>query len=480
MKIIFGRFVVFLIVFIVLISSFSGRALAEIKISNIDIYDIANGSVRIKWDTFSEPTKAVIYYGENSDVLDKNAVYGVYSYNHESILGGLQKDLTYYFKITASNQFGEKTESFIQTFSTKDMKDTILPEFVESKVKQTTKDAVLFSWSTNEDAKAEIQYGINSYDLNKRTGQGEYKKEQEIILYNLDTDQKYYLKIIAEDRGNNKQSEIYSFNTKKVSDLNNKTELDIYDIEPFSFDPKLVGAEDVTIKWKTNLAAKSKIYYGASSGKYETTKDVFKNNRFLEHSTRITELEPNKTYYYRIEAYDSLYGKNKKTKELTFTTAGYGQLENDEEEDTTPLVLDSDYDGLSDIKEKSIGTNPYNADSDGDGYNDGLEMANGYDPMVAGSTQESRLQAVNYYQPKRPYEYRVAKDREISLYVAKKLGSKRVSAANWRILSDAYIYGGYPEDAVVQAIRFGGYTVHPTIPWESWRETEQYQRYINR
>jgi len=66
------------------------------------------------------------------------------------------------------------------------------------------------------------------------------------------------------------------------------------------------------------------------------------------------------------------------------------------------------------------------------------------------------------------------------LYVAARLGSKRVSASNWRILSDAYIYGGYPKEAIVQAIRFGGYTVHPTIPWESWKETEQYQKYMSK
>jgi len=47
------------------------------------------------------------------------------------------------------------------------------------------------------------------------------------------------------------------------------------------------------------------------------------------------------------------------------------------------IELDSDGDGLSDIKEKEIGTNILNPDSDGDGYSDGEEVAAGYNPLEA-------------------------------------------------------------------------------------------------
>jgi len=45
------------------------------------------------------------------------------------------------------------------------------------------------------------------------------------------------------------------------------------------------------------------------------------------------------------------------------------------------VFFDSDQDGLSDIEEKSYGTNPNNPDSDGDGYSDGVEISGGYDPL---------------------------------------------------------------------------------------------------
>lgn len=74
---------------------------------------------------------------------------------------------------------------------------------------------------------------------------------------------------------------------------------------------------------------------------------------------------------------------------------------------STPPVIDSDQDGLTDFEESELGTDPFNkdsdadglfdreevqkyktdpldADSDGDGYNDGSEVQNGYNPAGPG------------------------------------------------------------------------------------------------
>lgn len=46
--------------------------------------------------------------------------------------------------------------------------------------------------------------------------------------------------------------------------------------------------------------------------------------------------------------------------------------------------MDTDSDGLSDIKETELGTNINNPDSDGDGYTDGVEFTKGYNPLGIG------------------------------------------------------------------------------------------------
>ena len=59
------------------------------------------------------------------------------------------------------------------------------------------------------------------------------------------------------------------------------------------------------------------------------------------------------------------------------------QVSAKEKIDTTNIA-DTDKDGLSDLREKTIGTDPKNPDTDGDGYPDGVEAANGFDPAGKG------------------------------------------------------------------------------------------------
>jgi len=55
-----------------------------------------------------------------------------------------------------------------------------------------------------------------------------------------------------------------------------------------------------------------------------------------------------------------------------------------------------------------------------------------------------------------------------------------VSAENWPQFVSAYVYGGYPVQALVQAARFGGKTVHPSIGWDSWKNTDEYKGFIGK
>ena len=118
-----------ILISIILITSigFMPTTSAGINITNIEVHDIKNGRARVKWDTPSEVTKAIVYYGDSADDLSKFIGYGVFDKRHETFMSGLNKDETYYFKIVAISRLQEKTESFVQTFSTKDMLDTILP-----------------------------------------------------------------------------------------------------------------------------------------------------------------------------------------------------------------------------------------------------------------------------------------------------------------------------------------------------------------
>lgn len=51
----------------------------------------------------------------------------------------------------------------------------------------------------------------------------------------------------------------------------------------------------------------------------------------------------------------------------------------------------------------------------------------------------------------------------------------------WRdTYTRAYLFGGYSIEEITQAVRFGGKTVHPTIPASAWRRSSDYKAYIER
>lgn len=53
---------------------------------------------------------------------------------------------------------------------------------------------------------------------------------------------------------------------------------------------------------------------------------------------------------------------------------------------------------------------------------------------------------------------------------------KGLSETNWQILTRAYVYGGYPVNAINRAMELGGVTVHPSIPYEAWKGSEDYKK----
>jgi hypothetical protein len=224
------------------------------------------------------------------------------------------------------------------------------------------------------------------------------------------------------------------------------------------------------------MIARCRIRYGIATNKYDKTIEANNKERLLDHTITVGGLEPAETYYYKLECYDSFYGKKKESKEYTFTTLNPNLVVPKPQLPPEPYK-DTDGDTLSDSYEKEIGTNPDKKDTDGDGYNDDVEIRAGYDPLTIGS---AKLRRDFYMKPKLIATKEAAKEKELRAIVAIRLGNVKISTKNWRVLINAYIYGNYPAEAIVKAIIYGGKTVHPTIPWESWQKTNQYEEYMNK
>ncbi|MCK5084486.1 MAG: hypothetical protein KAQ64_02430 [Candidatus Pacebacteria bacterium] len=310
-----------LIGFVVLMSVvYASQALASIQFANIQVFDIENGAAKVKWSTPGQQTRGIVYFGESSDDLSRYIGHSLYNYYHEAGLTGLKKNKKYYFKIVAIDRSNNEKESFIQSFSTRDMKrdDLKKPEFKEQKILQITNNAVALSWTTNEETSAIVSYGIAEEALNKTVRVGSFKKEHELFIYNLKQGTRYNLKIVVKDKaGNEARGKYFVFNTGNYEGKG--PDLFVKNIEPLSFDEELVFSRRISIIFKTNLVAKSIIQYGTASGRYRYRKVVSESHQ-LTHQIALTDLEPDTTYYYKITASSNFYNKRKITSEMAFKT----------------------------------------------------------------------------------------------------------------------------------------------------------------
>ena len=147
---------------------------------------------------------------------------------------------------------------------------------------------------------------------------------------------------------------------------------------------------------------------------------------------------------------------------------------------------DDDSDGLGLLDEYRNNSDPWDPDTDGDGFDDGTEVNNGYDPLGSGKKApnkkaESNTIAGNFsYNKSRIPD--LNQERELALELKNSLekifGTNQipVSARNWYILVNSYIYGGYTISEIVHTLRFGPGLVHPSLPANAWRQSGEYKK----
>lgn len=290
---------------------------SNLAVTEMDVADIRDGSATIEWKTAGAKTSGIIYLGEKSDVFNRSMKYGSYSYDHHITIGGFEGGKTYFYKILVADNWGNWEETFVRSFSTKDMKDTKKPVISNLEVAYNKYEAIVLKWSTDEKTSATVKYGTSSGNLNKKISAAGMDTEHEIVLTKIEGGKTYYITVIAQDAGKNISSK--SITTSVSGGSKENAKLKISDIAPVSSGSSSVSASSVKISFMTNLPAKSKIQYGTDSK--TATKKVDVSDEFsLKHSAQINGLKPNTTYFYKIEIYDSLYHEKLNTSMLSFST----------------------------------------------------------------------------------------------------------------------------------------------------------------
>jgi len=453
-----------------LINSFTYGFSAQAQISafNIEISDIKDGQAILKWYS-NQAVRSEVYFGEEVTNLNQKVVYNTYKTNHEARLYGLEDDKDYFYQINLYNSGGEKLSLYPRLFNTDDMEDTKAPYFIDLYTIQVAGNAVALGWEASEKVYATIEYYKDGHGDDRKSKKASgYKQENYAFIYGLDNRSEYYFRVTLEDKAGNKKTDAVATNISGTFDKNNA--LEIKNIEPTSSDSTLVGYNQTTIKFESSLAAKSYIKYGTQANRLSKTVYINKDTIDTKHEITLNDLEPNTTYYYNIYINGSFYNKKATVEGLSFKTKG-GVLGVKED----AVNDDKDHDQLSNSLEMALGTDPSDPDTDNDGYRDGTEVINGYNPLGAGKWN-SPIQFF-YGQPRLDLDYEKTKALELKKIVDQKLKYIYINPSKWNMLVNAYTYGNYPAEAIIMYIKLDGKTVHPEIPWDSWKNSSEYKKY---
>ncbi|MFZ5391210.1 MAG: fibronectin type III domain-containing protein [Patescibacteria group bacterium] len=345
---------------------------------------------------------------------------------HEIVLPNMKSETTYHFKVSASTPEGSYIESFNQTFKTGKLKDTKTPEVDKVRALHWGATWAVITWETNEPADSIVEYSLTD-DLAKpkRASSKSNVSQHEVVIKNLKKNTRYFYKVLSKDKDKNQGlSAIRQFTTAQ-DDTNDQASLVIDRVSPLAAPDPLITQNTVTVKWHTNRPSKGSVQLSAK--KQKTRKATEDGYYQTDHQLTVYELAAGTTYTMRIQAKD-VFGKSVTAKDLIIRTLPEGGLPNPSF-DKEHCARDGIYGGYC----RDLGAE----------QNQAQDLKSHLDDVFNGRIPASALR-------------------------------------NWFVLVKAYVYGGYPLQSLTQAVKWGGKTVHPTIPWSVWKETADYKNYINR
>ncbi|MCL4387524.1 fibronectin type III domain-containing protein, partial [Patescibacteria group bacterium] len=154
-------------------------------------------------------------------------------------------------------------------------------------------NSAILSWTTNVISKSNVKIGtkINSYDKEIQEESTDKTLNHVARIKDLAEGTKYYLRIEGTDGdGNNITSDDYPFSTIAKPII---TEVKV----------KSTDAHSVTIVWNTNVNSDSTVSYGTEENKLT---DKGKSDLTTSHEVKLTNLDDNTKYYYKVKSRDAL------------------------------------------------------------------------------------------------------------------------------------------------------------------------------
>ena len=256
------------------------------------------GRVGLAWDPIEDPELAgyTVVWGQSSRAYSGAQDVGM---SPEATIT-LEAGKTYYMAVRGVDKQGVPGELSEEVATIIGGPDAVPPVISGVSVVNITSSSAVVSFSTNEEAYVQVEYGQNSL-LGSLTGLTTVSsKYHAVTLANLSGGTSYNYRMIAKDlSGNQVLSEILSFKTKDGSDPNENPDAPIKFLE---ITLSNVSNTSVTVNWTTDKSSTGFIEYGPG---YTYAFNGFDPSSATNHAVQLTGLIPSTLYRYRLTAVDA-------------------------------------------------------------------------------------------------------------------------------------------------------------------------------
>ena len=252
-------------------------------------------SLTISWDT-DELADSFVLYGR-TDELGEVVGSAQDVTQHAVTITNLDAAQQYFYKVASTDPSENgATESAVAVVSTAAEVDLVPPRFVEEPaVAASTDDEIVLSWRTDEAAAARIEYQSPAGEMLTRYVDRR-QTAQQVTVPNLEVDTEYDLSIFVSDASQNETPEPFLLQVATDAEP---------DLEPPRIltgpEVKAITDRSASIVWTTDELADSYVDYHNTPYLGSVVGSPLYS---FEHEVKLTNLEPDSTYFFRVGSTD--------------------------------------------------------------------------------------------------------------------------------------------------------------------------------
>jgi len=300
----------------------------EPKITNVLATDISETSAIITWDT-DKNSDSTVNYGPSIDLGDTESDSSLVK-EHSILLDGLSPATTYFFEVQSGTPSGAFTiDNNTGNFHTFETLESNPPVISDVNIIEISEISAIISWDTDKNSDSAVNYGL-SMDLDSTVYDPELVMQHFVTLSELEPGKTYNFEVRSTDStGNTATDGVYEFTTDTPETTTPETTTP-ETTTPETTTPETTTPETTTpetttsgdtippeisvvqakklsettekITWNTNEYSTSTVYFGTSTALGDSESNSTLTKR---HTVELTDLLPDKTYYFKVESNDA-------------------------------------------------------------------------------------------------------------------------------------------------------------------------------